>query len=367
METKFDDFKKLLRSLNNPQNAYPCIHIAGSNGKGSVAFKIAKALEFSGYRVGLNTSPHLFSFCERIQINSEPIAESRVEEISAGWEPTLSFFERATIVAFEYFRQEKVDIAVIETGLGGRLDATNVITSILSIITSISIEHSAILGSTLEEIAAEKAGIIKRRVPVVIGPHADFEAIYKKAAELGSPVYKSYLGGFYDAENNAIARRALELLGIKEDCIAEALTKRPPCRFEKVGEAIFDVAHNPDAFIRLIEALSEQYPNQKKRFVFGMSKDKDWAACLKLIMPIAEHIYLVKASTERAASLKDLSSVLYANYSCYERITEALEVGYPQVLQRKELLVICGSFYIMEEARVFLSPKKMSSISVCVK
>src|SRR3990172_465686 len=182
--------------LGYPRRHYPCIHVAGSNGKGSVATKIAKALEFSGYRVGLYTSPHLSSFRERICVNSALISEEEVvkgmeaifEIVDAGSIPA-TFFEMTTFLAFEHFRKSNVDVAIFEAGLGGRLDATNVIHPLLSVITSISLEHVEILGGTLEKIAFEKAGIIKQEVPVVLGPYARFRAIEEKCATEGAQIF----------------------------------------------------------------------------------------------------------------------------------------------------------------------------------
>ena len=158
----------LAQAIGNPQNDFPSIHIAGTNGKGSVASKIAESLTLAGYRVGLFTSPHLFTYRERIQINGELISE---EEVVEGLEKlfkiakTPSFFEMTTLLAFDYFSKMEVDIAIVEAGLGGRLDATNIVRPILSIITSIDFDHTEILGETLDEIATEKAGIIKKDVP----------------------------------------------------------------------------------------------------------------------------------------------------------------------------------------------------------
>ncbi len=202
--------------LGNPEKAFPAIHVTGTNGKGSVSHKIARALQFAGLKVGLYTSPHLISFCERIQVNGILIPEEtarlgllRLFEVGKD----LFFFEIATLLAFQYFRDQKVDVAIIEVGIGGLHDATNIVHPILSIITSVACDHEDLLGNTLEKIAYEKAGIVKPGIPVVIGPKADFAVIREKAAACQSPLYKvESQADFYDVENTAIARQALKLL-----------------------------------------------------------------------------------------------------------------------------------------------------------
>ena len=179
--------------LGHPEKAFPAIHVTGTNGKGSVSVKIAKALESSGLKVGLYTSPHLISFCERIQVNGVLIPEETarlglIKLFELG--KNLFFFDLATLLAFEYFRDQKVDVAVVEVGIGGRCDSTNIVQPILSIITSVASDHEDLLGNTLEEIAYAKAGIIKPGVPVVIGPKADFAIIHQEAAACHSPLYK---------------------------------------------------------------------------------------------------------------------------------------------------------------------------------
>ncbi len=300
-----ENIQTLHNALSYPTSTYPTIHVAGTNGKGSVCMKIAKALEYSGYRVGLYTSPHIHSPRERISINSELISE---EEIVFGAEKIfqsckelelhLSFFEFMPFLAFDFFRKKRVDIAIIETGLGGRLDATNVLCPILSIITSISKEHIQFLGQSLEEIAFEKAGILKPGVPVILGPRARFQSIYNHAFALNCPVqHVSKVFHFFDEENTEIAKRALEQLKtdftVSQKALDQALILRPSCRFEICGDVIFDVAHNPEAIFYLLQALHYFFPQKVLRFVVGFSKDKDYESCLELIAPVAIHIHLV--------------------------------------------------------------------------
>lgn len=362
----------LSKAWHYPHLSFNTIHIAGTNGKGSVSLKIAKALELAGYKVGLYTSPHLFSFCERIRIGDEMISE---EEVIVGLKRlfslvyllkvTPSFFELATLLAFDFFRQRKVDVAVIETGLGGRLDATNVIEPLISIITSISKEHTEILGESVAEIAQEKAGILKPGIPIVLGPHAHHPVIIAKAESVQCPVH--VVEGsfpFYDLENKATSLKALKILktsfsSLSDEAIEQGIQVRPPCRFESFHGAIFDVAHNPDGYKRLMEALTFHFPDKSFRFVIGMCEDKDIRECLKVVVSKACHIHFVAADRPRAASV----AVLYAHLketgsvtctlapSIFEGVAGACE----QTNASNEILVICGSFYIMEEAKQTLA------------
>ena len=347
--------KAIAEQIGSPEKYYPTIHITGTNGKGSVSLKIAKALEASGLKVGLFTSPHLFSFCERIVINGVQIPEETVRQgllklFDIG--KNLCFFDLATLLAFQYFRDQKVDIAIIEAGIGGLLDTTNIIVPIVSIITSVACDHQDMLGKTIEEIAFQKAGIIKPGVPVVIGPQADFEVIRQRARETKSDLYK--VGpqvGFYDVENSAIARQALEILQIPEKQIQAGLKHRPPCRFERVGRAILDVAHNPAGFMRLTEALDLQFPGQRFAAIVGISKDKDVKKCLSIIAEKAAHLYLVQSPSLKAMSVEEMSQILRQEGITHFTAGLTIQESVTQALASEELVVGCGSFYIMEELR----------------
>lgn len=356
--------RALSSALMHPTIAYPCIHVAGTNGKGSVVTKIAKALELSGLKVGVYTSPHLFSFRERILVGEKMIEEEAVvrgmqkifpliEQVA----PTSTFFEATTLLAFDYFRAEKVDVAVIETGLGGRLDATNIIEPLLSVITSISRDHTGALGESLEEIAREKAGIIKPEVPVVIGPKARNAAILARAKECSSPLFFSpEVRRFYDEENRAIARTALKLLEkhfrLTPAAVEKALQVRPSCRFEKVGPVLLDGAHNPDGFTRLFEAIDLFFPHRKLHVAIGMCRDKEYANCLKIVKKRAERILLLQANSPRAATIEELKQALvgYENWTYGETIKEAVQ----RAIDAQALLLVCGSFFLMKEARYAL-------------
>ncbi len=359
--------EKAAEILAFPHRAFPCIHIAGTNGKGSVATKIAKILEYSGYRVGLYTSPHLFCFRERIQIRGEPIPEEAVVHgmeklfsLSAGF----TLFELTTLLAFDYFRAQQVDVAIIEAGLGGQLDATNIVLPLLSIITSISRDHTEVLGESLEAIAFEKAGIIKPRIPVVIGPQAQFAPIFQKARETNSPLEVAAVPGgrgFYDEENRAIAAAAIPILEryftLLEAAKIDGLNVRPPCRFETCQGAILDVAHNPEGFRRLFEALRLHFPQRPLRVLLGLSEDKEIDLCLGIAAAQAVHIHLVQADSKRAASAELLASRLrYLGYPSFS-IEKSISSAVRRAAREQELLVVCGSFFIMRASkRAILDP-----------
>lgn len=348
--------------LNFPANNFKTIHVAGTNGKGSVSTKIAKALEASGLKVGLYTSPHISCFRERIQINGEMISEyelvnhlDKLFTLRDLHKIPCTFFELATMLAFSYFEDSKVDIAIIETGLGGRLDATNIITPILSIITSISLDHTEVLGETIEKITKEKAGIIKRHVPVIIGPNVPFKLLESAAAEHNSPLVQ-VLGNFthFEDENNALAKAALEYLNIPEQYILQGLKTKPICRMETFNyqgkTIVLDVAHNPDGLTRLFSGLKEIYPDKPLRIIFGLSQNKDLEACLKIIKNAGEHFHLCSARNGRGASVETLSSLFHADktkISCHESVEDAI----CKALNYNDIIIICGTFFIMSDAR----------------
>ncbi len=344
----------------HPHRQYPTIHVAGTNGKGSVSHMLAAVLQRSGYRVGLYTSPHLVDFRERIRINGQPVSEQYVVDFVARerafWEPLApSFFEVTTAMAFKYFAEQHVDIAVIETGLGGRLDCTNIISPILSVITNISLDHTQLLGHTIEAIAHEKAGIIKSATPVVIGENQiETRPVFeRKAEEMEAPIVfaeddnlveqvqanaqggldcttRSYgtlhcdLGGFYQRKNiNTVlhALRTLENRGILSlapdkdgSCVLEALGSVAALtgltgRWQTVATAprvICDTGHNAGGWVYVSRQL-QQIVAQGTRLhiVFGMVDDKDVEAVVSMLPQEAAY-YFTKAQTPRALSEQTL-------------------------------------------------------------
>jgi dihydrofolate synthase / folylpolyglutamate synthase len=377
-----DNVLKLDEYLNFPSKQFKSIHIAGTNGKGSVSTKIAQTLYLSGYKIGLFTSPHISSFNERIQINGEAVSKKillsslkKVFDLTEKYKMSPTFFEINTLVVFDIFADQKVDFGVIEVGLGGRLDSTNIITPLLSIITSISFDHTHILGDTLEKIAFEKAGIIKEGVPVIVGPKADFQVIKEKAFSLTSPLIKvKEVDGWYDSENSEIAKTALNYLKNKwhlsSSAIEQGVQKRPSCRleiyseesnkiskeFEKIPKAIiFDVAHNPNGFENLFKALKLHFEGLPIRIILGMSKDKDIATCSKLINSNVSAIHVISPSHERLIAKEELALFFPKNKVEYEDdLKKTIKAAVSKAASNGEILVICGSFFIMKDIRKIL-------------
>lgn len=355
-----------------PSAKFQSIHVAGTNGKGTVTTHIATALQHAGYKVGHFTSPHLSSFRERIRINGEMISEDSIvkllpEIFSAAEKHKIpaTFFELTSLLAFLHFAQQKVDYAVIETGLGGRLDATNIITPKLSIITSITLEHTEILGNTIEAIAKEKAGIIKPKVPVVVGPRTPHSLLKLYAKEKKAP-FTSVEGSFdnFIQENQAISLAALNVLKLPHDAIKIGLEACLPCRLEIVEgpwqtKVILDVAHNPDGIKQLCKAVHQMYPSRPLRIICGFSKTKDITGCLTVLATKASHFHLVEAPNGRNIPTSDLHNLLL-NQGIKPKsisIDQSIKVTVKKALSActaEEILVICGSFFIMSEARAAL-------------
>lgn len=337
---------ELDQHFGHPHTAYKTIHVAGTNGKGSCSHTLAAILQEAGYKVGLYTSPHLVDFRERIRVNGHPISEQRVidfvEQERAFFEPlNPSFFELTTALALLYFKEQQVDVAVIEVGLGGRLDCTNTITPVLSLITNISFDHTQFLGNTLEQIAAEKAGIIKQHVPVVIGETTpETRTVFEqKAAVCEAPIYfaeeeseilsskvcqtggRDYitqhfgnlhgqLGGEYQERNANTVLKALPLLqeifNITPNNIVTGFANVTTLtglrgRWEKLREnpvVICDTGHNVAGWKWLAPQI-KSVACRKLRLVFGMVDDKDVETVIKLLPQNATY-YWAQASTKRA-------------------------------------------------------------------
>jgi dihydrofolate synthase/folylpolyglutamate synthase len=394
-----------------------------------VALKTATTFQKANYKVGLFVSPHISSFRERIQINGVPISELHVEQylqeifdICETHSIPATFFEITTALAFHIFAKECVEVVVLETGLGGRLDATNVIRRpALSVITSIGLEHTKILGDTIEKIALEKGGIMKENCQVLVGRNAPWEVLQQCAKEKNvSEIFQceDVLGPEndngdqlstamedYDAENSRIASAAVILVQfhqtqqrlssgggqevklISSDEIVEGVKIRPPCRFEemdipttpdKMVRVILDVAHNPQAMDYLIAKLKTNYPNDRVRLVVGMSADKDLKYCTDILLGYVSHtperIHLVEASHPRAASISAMLKAnpalvnsqyekqqqlygtnAYANIIDDERnessVSNQVRAALQLATKNDELVVICGSVFIMADAR----------------
>lgn len=393
---------RLCESLDNPQHKFKSIHIAGTNGKGSVSHMLAAIFQTAGYKTGLYTSPHLKDFRERIKVNGEMIAEQAVIDFTEHIQPLIeeiepSFFEITVAMAFDHFVKEQVDIAIIETGLGGRLDSTNIITPELSIITNIGWDHMNLLGDTLEKIAAEKAGIIKETVPVVISEVIpETKTVFKETAlAKNAPLYiashnrqvtdwkwenhqlvitvseehstdhKEYqldLAGIYQAKNLLAVLEACQLLHTKGWQITDAIIHTALRKVKKLTGlhgrweilhtqplVVLDVAHNVDGIKQLLQQI-ELTDHHHLHIITGMVKDKEIEKVLALFPKDASY-YFTKAHIPRAIDENELAekarelglkSIPFSdvNFALYSAANKA---------GKKDLIVICGSVFLAGE------------------
>ncbi len=335
-----DNTRRLLSAMGGPQDHLRFLHVAGTNGKGSTCAMLESVLRADGLRCGLYTSPHLVDFRERIRIGEGLIGEDdaaeglgRLRNATAGWDHAPTFFELTTVLAAWWFAREGVDIVVWETGMGGRLDATNAVDPLVSVITPVGMDHEKWLGKTLPEIAGEKAGIIKPGVPVVSAPQPDpvRAVIESRAAAQDAPLTfvcepwrggRLGLAGAHQRWNAAVALAALDAAALAPDSAsrAEGLASVAwPARFHRVGEhMVIDGAHNPEAALALVEAWREVFGNRVARLVFGALQDKDIAGLLRLLRQIADEVWLVPVDSERGADPGDLRPA-------------ALDAGFTQV------------------------------------
>ncbi len=392
---------RLMRGLGNPQDRFSSIHIAGTNGKGSIAAFLSSVLAHGGYKVGLYTSPHLVRFNERIQINGRPISDkdvARVAEVvqriyTQGEPPT--FFECATAMAFYHFASEKVDWAVLETGMGGRYDATNVVHPEVSIISNISMEHQEYLGNTLAKIAREKAGIIKKNAGIVTGTRqkSALKVIEQVATEKEVPLYRlgkeirirknkegsfTYLGigrrwpqvkigmiGDHQVTNAALALGALELLQKKgvyltDEAVYEGLAAtRWPGRLEVFSRKPFillDGAHNPSAVRTLKKFLENSFSSRRLTMVVGVLEDKAWKPMLRNLAGVAHRIILTRPQYERAADPHKLASFLRPlkqDLVVIPKLSDAISFALEET-STADAVCITGSLYTVGDARAYL-------------
>lgn len=376
--------------FGHPHQKYKTIHIAGTNGKGSSSHTLAAILQSQGYKVGLYTSPHLVDFRERIRVNGECVPEQYVidfvEENRAFFEPLHpSFFELTTAMALKYFAEQKVDYAVIEVGLGGRLDCTNIITPILSIITNISFDHTQFLGNTLAEIAGEKAGIIKPGVPVVIGEYLpETRTVFeKKAKSENAPILFAQdfdadhlessgncdvdmeLKGSYQERNKKTILTALHILrqklAISDEAIREGFAHVCELtglrgRWEKLNDApltICDTGHNLAGWNYLAPQINS-VKAKTKHIVFGMVDDKDVAHVLQLLKEKMENrvkYYWTQPSTKRAIPVEELSELalkLGLHGSLYHSVKEAYNAALENA-EKGDFVFVGGSSYVVAD------------------
>jgi dihydrofolate synthase/folylpolyglutamate synthase len=353
------------------------IHVAGTNGKGSVCAMIDSICRAQKYRTGLFTSPHLITFRERIRVNGEMISENAVASgltsiryLTADWDPQPTFFEITTGLALKYFADERLDVVILETGLGGRLDATNAVQSNVSVITSIALDHQEWLGDSLEKIAVEKAGIIKPKVPVVSAPQEkEVELVLRnRAADCESPIefitktheqHPIALCGGYQKQNAALAIAALRAaeIDVDDSAIAHGLALVDwPARFQKWDErTIIDGAHNPAAAHVLAQAWREVFGGQRTTLVLAILSDKDLRGICEALAPIADSILLPKVRSERAAPPEELAQVLSTitpslPYSITTSVAEALELA----RAKPNPILLTGSLHFAGEALAHL-------------
>lgn len=399
------NINELMALLGNPHKPYYSVHVAGTNGKGSTSSALASILMESGFKVGLFTSPHLVSFTERIRINNTPISESEVIETAsrvhasmAGRELTPTFFEFVTAMAFYYFAQNKIDWAVVETGMGGRLDATNVILPQVSIITNIGLEHCEFLGRNISDISFEKAGIIKPEIPVITSSKIpevvdllknialsrnseihiydkdfkgtfismdDGRTTFDYQGEMNFRNLSVSLPGRYQIYNACMAIRACETLrekgfAISDDSIRSGLMNvNIGGRLEWVSKSppvLVDGAHNPDAARALADSVKTLFPDKKIILITGIMDDKDIKGILRPLVHISEYIILARAKYERSAlpeklydhimDFKDISSPVKVASSIYE----ALELA-KKLCREDNIILATGSFYTAGEVK----------------
>lgn len=403
---------RLFEKLGHPDKKFKSVHIAGTNGKGSTAAFIASVLSCGGYRTGLYTSPHLECFSERIRIDGKEIDVAVMDDIAGAvgnaakllpsGEPT--YFEFATAMAFEYFARNRIDIAVVETGLGGRLDATNVTNPLVTVITPVSMDHQKHLGDSLEEIAREKGGIIKDAIPLIIGEQESAVArLLESMAKIkNAPAYLSgkdfsamysggnsidYCGinitlknveltmcGNFQRGNAAAAIAAVEILNSGNYCLNEEAIRSGmrsafwPGRFEFLSrdpDVILDGAHNPAAAKILADSIKERYGGKKGIVVAGFMADKDIGGILGEILPVSSRLILTKPNDERAfdPQVKALDSgplsarVDDCRIEIIPSVKEALDRT-SIIAENKDFILVTGSLYMVGEARSIWKEKK---------
>ncbi len=374
-----ESVQRLLLELNLPRPGQKFIHVAGTNGKGSTCAFAHAILSAAGINAGIFTSPHLIHFAERIrdshrQITSEEIETdlARIRHHVRDWDPHPTFFEITLALALDWFAQRGLEWVVLETGLGGRLDATNAITPAAAVITSISLDHTQILGSTLALIAAEKAGIIKPHIPIITLTQTTeaLDVITRTAHDRSAPLtvidtpcdLPLGLPGPHQRWNAALAIAALRAtdLHLTPDAITTGLRSVSwPARFQRVTPSlIIDGAHNPDAARVLVQTWREHFPTQKATLIFGAVAGKDIANVLHTLAPIVAEWHLVHIDSPRALSAEELHTILQSIDTSSSPIsTHATLKAALQATQNKAPILIAGSLYLAGEALSLLQDK----------
>lgn len=386
-----ENTRALLNALNNPERHFRCAHIAGTNGKGSTAAFTERALREAGFRTGMYTSPYLIRYNERVQVMGAPIPDAALIDITnllvekanalvrEGIMPTT--FELGTALAFEYFARMGVEIAVVEVGLGGRFDSTNVITPEVSMIAAIGLDHVKILGNTVEEIAFEKAGIIKPGVPAVVQdqPENILNVFRKAARERGSRLsvarmpeileetahgarfsldgveYRTSMNGRHQLLNASLAIGGLREMGVNGDAVRRGILKAKwPCRLEWVKGALIDGAHNPQGVRSLRDYLVRFFPGEKIVLVTGMMHDKQMEECAKILAPVCARVIATKVGEPRAAEPEHLAE-LYRALGAEAVAVNDVESAVEAAMALDGLKVFAGSLYIAGAVRQALA------------
>jgi dihydrofolate synthase / folylpolyglutamate synthase len=409
-EFNLDRVFALMAELGEPHTKYPIIHVAGTKGKGSVCALCASALQAAGYKTGSYTSPHLLDYTERIQINGEPISHEQLVELIQAIKPAvaripkLTTFEITTAIGFLTFAKQNVDAAVFEVGLGGRLDATNVVTPKVSVITSLSYDHMAVLGDTLAKIAGEKAGIIKEGVPVVSAPQKDeaLQVLERVAVEKKSPFVlvgkdvkferltssldgqslhitdelghstldvRLPLLGLNQIENAATAYAALKTGGleISEEAIKRGFAEvKWPARFQVVRReppVIFDSAHNEDSFGKLRQTLEEHFPGRMITLIFGASEDKNIPGMFEAMKPKIKRLIVTRADHPRALE-PEIISELAQQAGLESEAVSPVDAAFGRALELSEkdgsIVLSAGSMFVTAE--VMMAWNKILSV-----
>jgi dihydrofolate synthase / folylpolyglutamate synthase len=379
-----ENVQRLLRVMNLPGKNQRIIHVAGTNGKGSVCAMIDSICRAAGYRTGLFTSPHLITYRERIRVNGEMIAPpevarglSAIRDLIGAWDPHPTFFEITTALALEHFKKSGSELIVLETGLGGRLDATNALTPVISVITPIGFDHEKWLGHTLEAIASEKAGIIKAKIPVVSANQeaAAEQVIRSRATEcdaplefVAAPFTASALGlaGKHQQQNAAVAVAALRAgrIAASDDAIQRGLAQVEwPARFQRWDDrTIIDGAHNPAGAQVLAETWREQFGTERATIVLAVLREKDAGAICRVLAPIAARFILPQIRSERALPPNELVHHLSsippslptaspARISIHPSLPDAIETA----RANPERILITGSLHFAGEALATLN------------
>ena len=372
-----ENVRRLFAALAVPAPNERIIHVAGTNGKGSTCALIDSVCRAASYRTGLFTSPHLVTFRERVQVNGEMISEEQVarglrkiREFIAGWDPHPTFFEITTALALHHFRQEEVEIVVLETGMGGRLDATNAVTPVVSVITPIEYDHQKWLGDTLAEIAAEKAGIIKSGIPVVsaIQPPEAEAIIRDRAMECDAPLdfvrqpfqrFPIALPGAHQQQNAALALSALHTakIPVQETAIEHGLAAVSwPARFQRWdARTVIDGAHNPAGARILAQTWGQVCAHRSATILLAVLRDKDVPGICTALHPIAQRILLPRIQSERALPPEELFQAVRAHLpGVPAAITDSFASAWNEAQTDAAPILITGSLHFAGEALAFL-------------